>query len=112
MLWNLPRPLVGAFYFLRLVDSQGRQLFTVNTNNVFEADRKGSHEVWCCFDNNVLVPGEYWLTFGCFMKPKTVVHQVENALGLFVVENARVDPTRGIAVRSIFDPRPSWRVEG
>lgn len=106
MRWHNRKPLPGAFYFVRLTDAQGRQLFTVNHRGLLDFEAAGDHEVVCRFDHNVLVPGQYWITFGCFLMPKTFIHHVEHALGFSVLET--LDDATSIPASSIFDPRPAW----
>ena len=109
MRWRNHKAVPGSFYFVRVTDEQGRQLFTVNHRGLLDVESAGDHAVVCRFDHNVLVPGRYWASLGCFLMPKTFLHHVENALGFSVLETAAEGGA--IAVRSIFDPRPTWRSE-
>ncbi|HEX2254985.1 MAG TPA: ABC transporter ATP-binding protein [Thermoanaerobaculia bacterium] len=109
MRWRNRRALPGAYYFVSAQDEQGRELFGVNPGGLLPLEA-GEQEVLCRFENNVLVPGDYRFTVGCFLPPKTFLHRVEDALGLAVLEVPFATGPVSIAQRSIFDPRPSWQV--
>jgi len=84
--WHHREPLSGASYFLRVFDSRDRLLFSTNTHATdLEADASGSQLIDCEVATNVLVPGDYSVTFGCYRRPRTTIHQVDGALSFEVI---------------------------
>lgn len=87
MQWRRRPGISGISYALRVFDVQERFLFAANTlNSGLKIDEgEGLHSVVCRFGNNVLVPGEYNITIGCYIRPHTTVHVAESCLKLKVV---------------------------
>jgi lipopolysaccharide transport system ATP-binding protein len=109
MRWQCREGQPGAFYFVRVTDGQGRQLFTVNTRGRIEPV-EGTMELRCRFDHSMFLPGTYSVTLGCFRSPNQFVHEAHHAIGIAVLEAAYPGVDSNVAVRSLFDPRPSWHV--
>jgi lipopolysaccharide transport system ATP-binding protein len=87
MEWEHREPIQGVSYFLRVYDNRERLLFAANTwHEELALDAAGRHGVVCAVEANALVPGDYSITLGCFVRPRTVVHLVEHALGFQVTE--------------------------
>jgi len=79
--WYHREPVSGASYFLRVFDSRDRLLFSTNSHATdLDADESGFQEIDCEVVANVLVPGDYSVTVGCYLRPKTMIQQVDGAL--------------------------------
>ena len=112
MLWQNRTQIPGAFYFIRAFDNQGRMLFTVNHLGAdLDIEAEGLQEVTCHFPNSVLIPGEYSLSLGCFMMPKTFVHLADKCLGLVVIDVPYGDSLLCAPRNAIFAPQSRWQVE-
>jgi hypothetical protein len=107
--WRYRERIAGAYPFLRLFDAQGRFLFAVNpVGTALSFEQAGDHEVLCRFDANVLVPGDYTLTAGCFLPPRTYLHLAEEALTFTVLEVPFDGSVLNVPEKSLFAPRASW----
>jgi len=85
MRWRHREPIVGASYFVRVFDSRDRLIFSTNTHAAdLVLDAAGLHKVDCWIETNVLAPGDYSVTLGCYVRPKTVIRQVEAAVSFEV----------------------------
>lgn len=72
-------------YAIRIYDSQNRFLSAVNTlNEDLSIEDEGLHDINCKFTQNILVPGEYYISIGCYIRPHTTVYLVEPCLSLVV----------------------------
>lgn len=112
--WENRVPMPGAVYFLRLFDSRERLLFTSNTTHTPELglERPGLHRVTCEVPSNVLVPGEYSLTLGCFVPPSDEVHTVHRSLGFAVTEVPYDGRLQHVNAAAVIAPPTVWRSLG
>jgi len=86
MRWRHREPIRGASYFVRVFDARDRMIFSTNTHaSDLVLDGAGVHDAECRVEANVLMPGDYAATIGCFVRPKTMVQQVEAALSFEVL---------------------------
>ena len=113
MLWRHFTAGPDRLYAVRLFDAQDRLIFAANTKNGVEIPgRPGANQVICRFDENVLAPGDYTISIGCYEGPKTTVHLAERCLGLTVLEVAfREEHTFNLRGRPIIAPRAHWSWE-
>jgi lipopolysaccharide transport system ATP-binding protein len=89
MVWENRAAIPGAFYFVQVDDDRGRLISATNHRGEdLDVERPGRHEVVCRVESNVLVPGDYTLSIGCFQRPKTFFHHVPHCLRLQVLEVA------------------------
>jgi lipopolysaccharide transport system ATP-binding protein len=87
MEWQHFRSTPAMAYALRIYDSQNRFLCAVNSLNTnFSIEEHGIRQIVCAFDHNVLVPGDYTISIGCYIRPHTVVHVVDPCFRL-VIQN-------------------------
>jgi hypothetical protein len=93
MLWQHRSDIPEVAYAIRTYDDHERLLFAVNTLCTdLEIEEEGIHEVLCRFDHNVLVPGENYVSIGCYIRPHTIIHAIDPCLSLTVLDipyNAR-----------------------
>jgi hypothetical protein len=72
-------------------------------------DHRGLREITCTFDNNVLVPGDYYVTIGCYVRPYKEVHVVKDCLRLTI---QAAPYQRGLRFSIVGDPafalHPEW----
>jgi lipopolysaccharide transport system ATP-binding protein len=110
MIWRHSMEITGAAYAVRVHDARERFLFAVNTIDTdVEIAGAGLHEVLCRFSDNVFVPGEYYFSIGCYVRPHTNVHVVELCLKLVVVNVAYRDRNFfSIVGDPMFALHPSW----
>jgi lipopolysaccharide transport system ATP-binding protein len=86
MLWQHFAEIDGVAYAIRVHDTRERFLFAVNTLSTdLRIGSKGLHEVLCKFSDNVLVPGEYDVSIGCYIRPHTSIHVVDLCVRLIVL---------------------------
>lgn len=110
MRWLHRSSIRGATYAIRVYNEREVLLFAVNTLTAdLQIERKGLHEVHCRFDHNVLVPGEYYVCIGCYVRPHTTVHTVDPCFKL-LIGNLAFHPLRSfnIAGNATFAMFPSW----
>lgn len=109
MLWRNRKKIAGGFYFVRFFDTRGRFLFAVNTtNSTVDVEAAGTHEVVCEFPVNVLSPGSYSLTIGCFVEPNVNVHTIEGCLGMAVIHSSFAGHGTSFSANSLVMPPASW----
>ena len=86
MLWQRRKELPAACYSIQAHDERNRFLFATNTIGTgIDIEDAGLHEVVCRFDHNVLVPGTYYFSVGCYVRPHTTVDAVAPCLRVMVV---------------------------
>jgi lipopolysaccharide transport system ATP-binding protein len=99
----------GAEYLARVFDQRERFLFGTNTQRVpLGLEAAGVHEVVCRVESNVLVPGEYTVTVGCFVPPNTRMHQVEACVSFGVFETPFEGRHIHVNRQAIFAPPTRW----
>jgi lipopolysaccharide transport system ATP-binding protein len=110
MVWRHFTDIAGAAYAVRVYDVRERFLFAVNTiDSGVEIASTGLHEVLCRFSDNVFVPGEYYVSIGCYIRPHTNVHVVDLCLKLAVVNVPYRDHNVfNIVGDPMFAVHPSW----
>ena len=110
MLWKQWSDIPGVAYAIRVYDEGDRFLIAVNTINTdLEIESKGMQDVLCKFDYNVLVPGEYYISIGSYIRPHTDVQVVDPCLKLVVVNVPyRPDIIFNIVGNPVFALHPSW----
>jgi homopolymeric O-antigen transport system ATP-binding protein len=113
MRWLHTSAIQGAAYAIRVHDERDCFLFAVNTLNAhLRIEKEGIHEVRCRFQHNVLVPGEYSVSIGCYVRPHTKVHAVEPCFKLVVVNvPSHPDTLFNIVGNPTFAMFPSWMEE-
>jgi len=86
MRWRHRERITGASYFVRVFDGRDRMIFSSNTHatDVVVADA-GVHQMECRIEASVLMPGDYTVTFGCFVRPRTEVERVDSAIAFEVL---------------------------
>lgn len=78
-------PLAAA-YAIRVYDPKDRLLFAANTlDSSLNIDTQGFCTVTCAFSTNVLPPNEYRVLVGCYVRPHTILDEVESCLKLVVL---------------------------
>jgi len=110
MLWKHSSRIDGVAYAVRIYDDRDRFLCAVNTlNSDLEIDQPGIHDVQCKVANNILVPGEYYISMGCYVRPHTNVHVVDSCLK-FVILNVpyQAENSFNIVGSPVFVLQPSW----
>jgi lipopolysaccharide transport system ATP-binding protein len=86
MVWQHASDIPAVSYAIRIYDERERFLCAANTLNTnLPIESRGIHQVLCKFDQNVLIPGEYHLTIGCYIRPHTNVHVVDPCLKLIIL---------------------------
>lgn len=76
----------GVIYSIRISDDRARFLSAVNTLTTdIQIEKAGKHELICKFEHNVLVPGEYCVTVGCYLMDHSTVYVVEPCLNLIIL---------------------------
>jgi lipopolysaccharide transport system ATP-binding protein len=110
MVWRHFTEVAGAAYAVRVYDARERFLFAVNTIDTgVEIASTGRHEVLCRFSDNVFVPGEYYFSIGCYIRPQTNVHVVDLCLKVAVVNVPYRDRNVfNIVGDPMFAVHPSW----
>jgi lipopolysaccharide transport system ATP-binding protein len=110
MRWLHTSAIPGAAYAIRVYDEQDLFLFAVNTLDAhLKIEEKGIHEIHCGFRHNVLVPGEYYVSIGCYIRPYRKVHAVEPCFKLVVVNaSSSGDTSFNIVGNPAFAMFPSW----
>ncbi|MBW7943327.1 MAG: Wzt carbohydrate-binding domain-containing protein, partial [Candidatus Kuenenia stuttgartiensis] len=87
MLWKCLSSIRAAAYAVRFYDNQNRLLFALNTLDLeLESVAPGLHELIVHFPINPLPPGAYYVTLGCYIRPHSIIQEIENCLKV-VVEN-------------------------
>lgn len=110
MVWLHSSEIPGASYTVRVYDRHDRFLFAANTINLNLAiEEKGVHSVDCRFDHNVLVPGNYYISIGCYVRPHTNMHVVDPCLKLVILDvSFRANASFNIVGNPAFALFPSW----
>lgn len=113
MLWEHAKQIEGVAYAIRIYDDRDRFLSAANTlNSGLEIESSGTHEVQCKFAENVLVPGEYYVSVGCYIRPHTALCVVESCLKLLVLDVPyRASHGFNILGNPVFALHPSWTQE-
>jgi lipopolysaccharide transport system ATP-binding protein len=111
MLWQHWSAIEGVAYAIRFYDLHNRLLFAVNSiNTELQIESKGIHNIDCRFDENVLIPGEYIVSIGCYIRPHTVVHVIDTCFIIKIINSSyRLDNIFDIFGEPIFALNPSWR---
>ncbi len=87
MMWNHRSAIPSAAYAIRVNDDHEHLLFAVNTLLTDLAiETQGTHTVICKVETNVLTPGEYFVSVGCYVRPHTSVSVVDSCMKLVVVD--------------------------
>ncbi|MCB0197497.1 MAG: Wzt carbohydrate-binding domain-containing protein, partial [Anaerolineae bacterium] len=112
MLWVHKEAIPAAHYSIRVTDRFDRLMFA--TNNLEEAsniDLNGTYEVKCRFDTNVLTPGEYQVSIGCYVRPHTTIHKIDPCFKL-KIENIPYYSDEHFNLRGnpAFSPRSTWNL--
>jgi lipopolysaccharide transport system ATP-binding protein len=112
MLWEQKADIPNLSYAIRVSDGYDRLIFAVNTiNSSLETDRRGIHEIRCRVSPNVLVPGEYRVSIGAYVRPHTTLHVVDPCMKLIVVDTAYLlDHAFNIVGKPLVALRPSWNM--
>jgi homopolymeric O-antigen transport system ATP-binding protein len=113
MRWFHSSKIMGASYSIRVFDESDRFLFAVNTlNEAVSLDEQGVHEVTCTFPQNVLVPGEYFVSIGCYVRPHSKVQAIEPCLKLWV-DDIPFYPNNAFNIvgNPVFAMTPSWKIK-
>ena len=110
MLWEQKSDISNLSYAIRVSDSYDRLVFAVNTiNSSLKTDRRGIHEIRCRVNPNVLVPGEYRVSIGAYLRPHTTLHVVDPCMKLIVLDTAYLsDHPFNIVGKPLVALRPSW----
>jgi lipopolysaccharide transport system ATP-binding protein len=110
MIWYHVSPIQALAYAIRVYDSQNRFLCATNTlSSDFSVDHRGEYDVLCKFDPNVLVPGEYYLSIGAYIRPHKTLHIVEACIKLIIEEIAyNQDNLFNVVGSPIFSMPTSW----
>ena len=86
MRWRHNERISGASYFVRVYDSRDRMIFSSNTHATdLVVEDEGVHAVECRVETSILMPGDYTVTMGCFVRPKTVIERVESVIAFEVL---------------------------
>jgi lipopolysaccharide transport system ATP-binding protein len=112
MLWEQKSDIPNLSYAIRVSDGYDRLIFAVNTiNSSLKTDRRGTHEIRCRVSPNVLVPGEYRVSIGAYVRPHTTLHVVDPCMKLIVVDTAYLlDHAFNIVGKPLVALRPSWNM--
>jgi lipopolysaccharide transport system ATP-binding protein len=110
MLWEQESDIPNLSYAIRVSDSYDRLIFAVNTiNSSLKTDRRGIHEIRCRVSPNVLVPGEYRVSIGAYVRPHTTLYVVDPCMKLIVLDTAYLlDHAFNIVGKPLVALRPSW----
>lgn len=74
-------------YSIRLYDERDRLVTEVESLNTDLAPiSEGEHTVRCGITNNYLAPGDYRAAVGCFVRPHTKLHNIDNCLRFTISE--------------------------
>ena len=86
MVWRHFVEVAASSYAVRVYDNRNRFLFAVNTlGSDLQLHHPGLREITCSFDYNVLIPGNYYVTIGCYVRPYKEVHVVKDCLRLTIL---------------------------
>jgi lipopolysaccharide transport system ATP-binding protein len=110
MVWRHLVDVAGNSYAVRVYDNRNRFLFAVNTLGThLRLDGPGLREATCSFEHNVLVPGSYYLTIGCYVRPSREVHIVKDCIRLTILD-VPYDPGARFAILGdpVFALHPHW----
>jgi homopolymeric O-antigen transport system ATP-binding protein len=110
MLWEQVSRISNLSYAIRVSDSYERLIFAVNTiNSSLKTDRQGIHEIRCRISPNVLVPGEYRVAIGAYLRPHTTLHAIDPCMKLIVLDTScSPDHTFNIVGKPLVALRPLW----
>jgi lipopolysaccharide transport system ATP-binding protein len=110
MLWEQKSNISNLSYAIRVSDSYDRLIFTLNTiNSSLKTDRRGIHEIRCKVSPNVLVPGEYRVSIGAYLRPHTTLHAIDPCMKFIVLDTSYLpDHTFNIVGKPLVALRPSW----
>jgi lipopolysaccharide transport system ATP-binding protein len=109
MVWDYRARLPGIFYWIWVTDQRGRLLCAANTRDGdLVLQSVGIQSVTCVFDQNAFVPGEYYISIGCYT-PFNPVSVLDPCLTLAVI-SIPFDPDYAFDTTnaSIFSMRAHW----
>ena len=109
MTWSHRERVRSPTYFVRVYDDRGRLLFVSNTQRYeLDLERVGEHEVECSVESNVLAPGTYTVSIGCFVPPHSRIHLVDECLTFDILETSVSGDQWQVNRKAIFVPPTSW----
>jgi len=87
MTWNHQGNVPGAAYSVRIHDRHDRLITAFNTvDDPLEIEVLGERKVECRTERNVLPPGTYRISLGCFVRPHSTIEDHERCLSVTVTE--------------------------
>lgn len=110
LLWRHWSDIYGVSYAIRFYDAHERFLFAVNTLGLdLGLEAHGLHEVYCNMHHNVLIPGSYYCSIGCYIRPHTTIQSIDPCLSFSVIEVPyQAGPTFNIVGNPIFAVNAAW----
>ena len=110
--WENESDIPGTSYAIRFHDADMRLLSAVNTLSAqLDLEDVGIHRVSCRFDHNVLVPGDYYITVGAYVRPNTTLQLVDPCLKLTISEIPFPGTSRySIMGKPAFAMQSSWEI--
>ena len=112
LVWQHRERIPASSYAIRFYDAQHRFLCATNTLSAnLKIDSDGQHIVICKVMHNIFVPGRYYLSIGCYIRPHSTIHVVEDGVCL-VVEDIPYNSTKpfNIVGNPIFIIPSSWEL--
>ena len=86
--WDVAKEQPGATVFVQVRDANERLMFEASTSGSDLEVPAGVTDTVCHVRENVLRPGDYYITIGCWRPPRTRIHRVERCLRLRVLDVA------------------------
>ena len=86
--WDLAREQPGATIFVQVRDANEHLIFEASTTGANLELSPGTAETVGSVRENVLRPGDYFVTVSCIRPPRTRLHRVERCLRLRVLDIA------------------------
>ena len=86
--WDLAREQPGATIFVQVRDANEHLIFEASTTGANLELSPGTAETVCSVRENVLRPGDYFVTVSCVRPPRMRLHKVERCLRLRVLDIA------------------------
>ena len=114
MKWRQAATSAEPTYALRLYNTQDRLLFAANSvvSQIEDSGRAGTRWVNCRFEHNALVPGDYSISIGCYVRPDTTLHAAERCLAFAVLDVPyREEHTYTLVGAPLFAPETHWSSE-
>lgn len=77
--------LPGISYSIRIYDQKERLVSAANTlKDELDIEKKGVIDIFCFLPGNFFIPGEYRVAIGCYIRPSSIIDEVNDCLKLII----------------------------